>query len=74
MRPIQLWDGTWHGQQGPTQFKARSRINCQGRPVPLWAVLVRSPFEDESKLRAGDEGDLDLAVSVSCYGALDDRQ
>ena len=74
MMLIQLQGSTWHGRQGPTQFKARSRINCQGLPVPLQAILICSPLEDESKLRTGDEGNLDLAVSVSCYGALDDRQ
>jgi hypothetical protein len=30
--------------------------------MPLQAVPVCSPSEDGSKLRAGDEGDLDLAV------------
>ncbi len=74
MIPIQLQDSPWHGRQGPTQFKARNRINCQELPVPLQAVLICSPFEDESKLHAGDEGDPDLLVSVSCHGALDDRQ
>jgi hypothetical protein len=27
--------GIWHGQRDPTQFKVKSRINCQGRPMPL---------------------------------------
>jgi hypothetical protein len=66
--------GIWHGQRDPTQFKVKSRINCQGRPMPLEAVPVCSPSEDESKLRAGYESDLDLAVRVPCYSALDDRQ
>jgi len=66
--------GIWHGQRDPTQFKVRCRINRQGRPVSLQAVLFCSPSEDESKLRASDEGDLDLAVRVSCHSAFDDRQ
>ena len=72
--PIHLQDSTWHGQRDPTQFKVRSRINCQGRPVSLQAVPVCLPSEDESKLRAGYEGDLGLAIRVPCYSALDDWQ
>ena len=66
--------GIWHDQRDPTQFKVKSRINRQGRPVPLQAVPDCSPAWDESKLRAGYEDDVHLAVRVPCHGALDDRE